>query len=144
MRKAPEEYYYEEGVKLKDAGFREEAAELFIQAIPMFERSIQQFGPSENKVFAYYYSAGCSYYLKDYQKAASYYERVVSDYPDFTYSCSAYWLLSRCYGRMANDGMIAEEEANSLIVHCCRTIIDNSSDCPYAEKARLRLEGMGL
>jgi len=77
---------------------------------------------------AYYLSAACYCSLDQYEQAIEYYQKVVSDWPDYERAWNAQFMIARCFDRLARSGAIPKTDAAPILRQACDKLIINCPD----------------
>jgi len=94
----------------------EQARESFTKAIAVWERIIGELPVDiPHTPHAYYFSAGCYRRLGEYEKAVEYYDKVVTDWPNYEYAWLALLRTARTYEHLRRSGAMPEGEADGKI-----------------------------
>jgi len=116
------------------------------KAKDVLEKIIAQCPQSESigLQHAHYFSAVCYRKLGKYDKAVSYYEKVIDKWPRYQFAWSAQCLIGECYEKLRNSGTLKESEANPKIVQAYKAVIEKYPDCSLVGHAYLKLGNMNF
>ena len=88
---------------------------------------------------AYYFSAACYRRLDQHEKAIEYYQKVISDWPDYAFTCIAHYFIGECYEKFKNSGSLPESEADPKIEQAYKALVEKYPDRGLAKPAALKL-----
>jgi len=124
---------------------KEQAKQYFEQAEGVWQRIIDklpvQAGDTDN---AYYFVAGCRQHLGRWEEALDYYQKVVTDWPDYKYAGGAQCAVGWSYEALRDEGKIPKEEANAIIEQAYTAVLTEYPDCYIAHYAAFQLAGMSV
>jgi len=133
------EKYFNMALQNKNKGLAAESEENFLKAIAVCERIILELSPSGTMAETYLFSGVCYRRIGQHRKAIEYYQKVVSDWPDYRYAWSAQMRIAFTYEYLRNNGIIPQSEADILIKAAFEAVVENYPNCPAAPAARSRL-----
>jgi tetratricopeptide (TPR) repeat protein len=93
---------------------------------------------------AHYFSAVCYRKLGKYDKAVSYYEKVIDKWPRYQFAWSAQCLIGECYEKLRSSGKLEESEATPRIMQAYKAVIEKYPDCSLVGHACLKLGNMNF
>jgi TolA-binding protein len=88
--------------------------------------------------YNYYYSQG------KYEKAAEFFQRVVTDWPDNKYAWNAQCWVGICYENLRDTSGMPEAEATAKMEQAYQRVIDNYPDCSLVGYACLKLANLNI
>jgi len=120
--------------------------EYYRKALAVWERIVAELPQSESTdtAHAYYFSAVCYRNLGNYEKAVEYFQKVVTDWPNYQYAWSAQCLIGECYEKLRDSGKIPKSEAEPEIEKAYYAVIEKYPDCSLVGHACLKLGDMYL
>jgi tetratricopeptide (TPR) repeat protein len=130
------EQYYNWAFQCEKAGLSAKAKDKFQKAIEVWEIIIQKLAPSGTTADTYYFSAACYSSLDHHEQAIEYYQKVVSDWPDYERAWNAQFMIARCFDILARSGSITKADAAPIIRQACDKLIINYPDCMAIGAAR--------
>jgi tetratricopeptide (TPR) repeat protein len=119
------EQYYNLAFKNENKGLAAESEDNFQKTIAIWERIITELPPSGETPRAYYFSAVCYRRMDQYEQAIEYYQKVVSDWPDYERVWNAQFLIAQCFDKLARLGSIPKADAAPIIRQACEKVIIN-------------------
>ena len=128
------EYYRAQALKIKNKTETQLADTLIAQAIPLLEESIANIDDAQ-KPDTYLRLAESYSRLGDYQQSLEYYEELVDKYPDYEKVWHVYFLMGRCYEKLASSGDITYAQAIEQISPIYTYLIQEYPDCKAAKAA---------
>jgi tetratricopeptide (TPR) repeat protein len=134
-----EEYYFrgEEAINNDNS---EQARANFQRAIAIWRKNINKTTNSHHLSNACYFTAIAYQYLKEYQKAAKYFEEVVKGGPDYYRRWHALSSLAILYEEQWRMNKLSKEAATSKIKKIYQEIIQKYPDAPPADAANAWLQ----
>ena len=110
------------------------------KAIQKWRVIIEELPPTPYTVQAWYFT-GVIYrrHLGQPEKALPYYEKVVSEWPDYDHAWSAQAMIAKCYERLRNAGKVPASEAEPKIEQAYKAVVEKYPTCPLAKEAYLTL-----
>jgi TolA-binding protein len=95
---------------------------------------------NNNRVADALYEIAYHYYsIGKYEKAIQYFQRLISDWPDYQYAWNAQCWIGECYGELKKSGTLPASEANPLIKQAYQTLIEKYPGCSLVGHACLKL-----
>ena len=138
------EEYCNKAYEYKNQGLLAEAEEYFQKALTVLGKIITELPASTTTVDAYYLSAGCYFFMDEYEKAIDYFKRTLDNWPDYGRAWKALFLTIQCYEKLEKAGRIPTEEAAAQIRQACERLLADYPDCIAAKSARNLLEHWGV
>jgi len=77
--------------------------------------------------------------LGEYEKAVEYYEKIVSEWPDYKFADIAQCLVGDYLQKLMNSGKLSPMEAEPRIEQAYLAVIENYADSSSAATAYLRM-----
>jgi tetratricopeptide (TPR) repeat protein len=117
------------------------AKEYYQKALAVWERIITELPKSESIFIthAYCLSAVCYHELGNHEKAIEYFQKVVTDWPDYEYAWSAQYLIGECYEDLQRSGILPASEGSPLMEQAYKAVIEKYPDCSLVGPACLKL-----
>lgn len=116
-------------------GDQEQAHTDFLKAIAIWDMNINQINNSNQRCLAYYYSGAAYKSIGDSLKAATYYQQVVENYPDYEKAWYAQYQIAKCYEELQLQGQSSLEDVRSAY----QTLLNKYPDCSAAKIAVKKL-----
>ncbi|MBW8039064.1 MAG: tetratricopeptide repeat protein [Planctomycetes bacterium] len=140
-----EQYYYkafEDPNKCRKV----KSQENLYKAKDIWERIAAQWPESKSigLKHAQYFSAVCYRRLGQYEKAITYYQQVVDNWPDYQYVWSAQYLIGNCYEKLKDFGSLPESEASLKMEQAYKAVVEGYPDCAMVPTASLKLGHLNL
>ena len=139
-----EQYYYkafEDPNKCRNV----KSEEYLVRARNVWERIITELDVSQlNTTHAYYYSATCYRKMGDYEKAVEYYQKVVSEWPDYEYAGIAQCLVGDYLRKLIDLEKSSATETEPKIEKAYMAVIENYTDSLLAPDACLKMARISL
>jgi len=123
-----------------------EAVKSYYQkAIQKWRIVIEDLPPTPYTAQAWYFT-GVIYrrHLGEPEKALPYYEKVVSEWPNYEYAWSAQAMIARCYERLRDAGKVPASEAEPKIEQAYKAVVEKYPTYFLAQEAYLSLGRMSL
>jgi tetratricopeptide (TPR) repeat protein len=93
---------------------------------------------------AQYFTAVCYRRLGEYEKAITYYQKVVDNWPDYQYAWSAQYLIGSCYEKLKFYNSLPESEADPKIEQAYKAVVVNYPDSAMVPSTSLKLGNLYL
>jgi tetratricopeptide (TPR) repeat protein len=128
--------YYKEAFRRENTGFTEQSKGFLQKFISLYEKSLEDLAGSElahlepqirNSIAEGYRRLG------QHQKAISYYNQVVTDWPGYEHAWHAQYQISKSYKRLADEGTISEPETNIQMRAAYEQLLTNFPNCPVTD-----------
>jgi TolA-binding protein len=115
------------------------------KAIEKWRIIIEDLPPSPYTVQAWYFT-GVIYrrHLGQPEKALPYYEKVISEWPDYDYAWSAQAMIAKCYERLKDAGKVPPPEAEPKIEQAYKAVVEKYPTCPLVKEACFALGRMNM
>jgi len=133
------EQYYNWAFQCENQGIAAKAKEKFQKTIEVWDRIITELPPSGTTAEAYYFSAACYRNLNQHEIAIEYYQKVVSDWPDYERAWNAQFMIARSLDKLARSGAIPIADAAPIIRQACEKVIINYPDSKAVKAATILL-----
>ena len=130
------EEYFSRAQELQREGDQERAQADFQKAIDLWEKNRTGVDDPNHARLAYYHSATAYRYLKDYQKAAEYYELVGTQWPQFENAAASLLMSALFYERAAKENQADEVLYIEKAQEISKRLIASYPSSEYAEKAK--------
>ena len=140
-----EQYYYKAFDDNKKC-IKVKSEENLYKAKDIWERIVAQWPESKSigLKHAQYFSAVCYSRFGEYEKALTYYQQVVDNWPDYQYAWSAQYLIGNCYEKLKYFGSLPESEADPKIEQAYQSVVEKYPDCAMVPTASLKLGHLNL
>jgi len=129
------ERYYKEAMLQRNTGQTDQSQEGIIRALKVWQAVVERLPQYRLAGEACIYVGDCCRLLGEYDRAIEYYQKVVTDYPDFEYVWHAQFMSGRCFEKSKQAGLINEIEADEQIRNAYETVLADDPDCPAAKAA---------
>lgn len=138
-------YYTKARLEEKD-GLDEKAKEYYQKAITVWERIITDLPASTGTSPEAYYCSAVVYSqeLGDYLKGIDYYQKVVDNWPDYTFAWRAQFFVGMYYEKLRNSGNVPESEVIPKIEQAYQSVIEKYPDSKSVPYAALKLGYLNL
>ena len=134
-----EQYYYK-AFEDPNKCLTVKSEESLVNAQEIWERIITGLPVSQpDTTHAYFFSAACYRKLGEYEKAVEYYEKIVSEWPDYEYAGIAQCLVGDYLQKLMSAGGLSSTEAWPKIEQAYLAVIENYSDSLSAPDACLKM-----
>lgn len=125
------EEYFIRGELLRTQGNRAESQEYYRKAMAVWKRILESLRGTAHEPEAYLFSGICYKRLEQYQLAVNYFEKVISEWPDYMYVDSAYNFIGLCLEKMKSLNLISSAQADARIEEVYRTVVEKYPDYRY-------------
>jgi tetratricopeptide (TPR) repeat protein len=138
-------YYTKARLEEKD-GLDEKAKEYYQRAITVWKRIITDLPASTGTSPEAYYCSAVVYSqeLGDYLKGIDYYQKVVDNWPDYTFAWRAQFFVGMYYEKLRSSGSIPESEVIPKIEQAYQSVIEKYPDSKWVPYAAIKLGYLNL
>ena len=126
------EEYFKTAEALRSQRKKREASLYYQKAMDIWEQKIiDSMSGCNSETDAYLFTGLCYERLNKYQKAVSYYQKVIQSWPDYQYIDAASCYLGVCLKKMFNRGIIEGEVSALEIEQAYLAVVDNYPNSRY-------------